>query len=218
MTKTMREIEEKMERLEPESLRYQVLSAVQKFKGNWLDLGRFIALVQKKQLFKEWDYTTFDSYCTRELKLRQATVGKLLKSYMFLKKEEPVYLSRKLDGEDESGQIPDYESVNVLRMARAKKAISEDEYDRLRSAVFNDETEPREIGRQYRSLLQSARAAEMDPEEAWRRKRRESLKKILSSLRTMKNTVELSHLLRADGIDMLKKLIEQVEEELIEEG
>jgi len=212
----MREIEEKMDSLDPESLRFQVLSAVQKFKGNWLDLGRFIALVQKKQLFKEWDYSTFDGYCTRELKLRQATVGKLLKSYLFLKKEEPVYLSRKLD-EEESGKIPDYESVNVLRMARAKKAISEDEYGRLRSAVFNDETEPREVGRQYRSLLQSARSADMDPEEAWRRKRRESLKKVLSSLRTMKNTVELSHLLRDDGIEMLKKLIAQVEEELVAE-
>ena len=214
----MREIEEKMEQLEPESLRFQVLSAVQKFKGNWLDLGRFISLVQKRQLFKEWDFSTFDGYCTRELKLRQATVGKLLKSYHFLKKEEPGYLSRKMDAEDESGEIPDYESINVLRMARAKKAISEDEYSRLRSAVLNEEAEPREVGRQYRSILQSAREAAMDPEEAWARKRMQSLKKVLSSLRTVKNTVELSHLLREDGIAMLKKLIEQVEEELMEEG
>ena len=96
MTKTMREIEEKMDRLEPERLRFQVLSAVKKFKGNWLDLGRFISLVQQKQLFKEWDFSTFDGYCTRELKLRQATVTKLLRSYIFLKKEEPIYLSRKM--------------------------------------------------------------------------------------------------------------------------
>ena len=217
MTKTMREIEEKMEQLEPESLRFQVLSAVQKFKGNWLDLGRFISLVQKRQSFKEWDFSTFDGYCTRELKLRQATVGKLLKSYIFLKREEPVYLSRKMDTEDDSGEIPDYESVNVLRMARAKKAISEDEYSRLRSAVFDGETEPREVGRQYRSMLQSARDAQMDPEEAWARKREQLLKKVLSSLRTIKNTVELSHLLRDDGITILKKLIDQVEEELVGE-
>lgn len=215
MTKTKREIEEKMAQLEPESLRFQILSAVKKFKGNWLDLGRFISLVQKKQLFKEWDFSTFDGYCTKELKLRQATVGKLLKSYIFLKKEEPAYLSRKLDAEDGSGEIPNYESVNLLRMARGKKVISEDEYGKLRSVVLNGELEPREVGRQYRNLLQSAREDEMDPEEAWARKRRESLKKVLASLRAMKNTVELSHLIREDGIAMLKKLIEQVEEELI---
>ena len=57
----------------------------------------------------------------------------------------------------------------------------------------------------------------MDPEEAWARKRQQSLKKVLSSLRTIKNTVELSHLLRDDGIAMLKKLIDQVEEELVRE-
>lgn len=214
----MREIEERMDRLEPESLRFQVLSAVKKFKGNWLDLGQFISLVRKKQAFKEWEYSTFESYCTRELKLRKATVGKLLKSYLFLKKEEPVYLSRKMEESDESGEIPDYNSINVLRMARSKKAISDDDYSRLRAAVFEDEVEPREVGRQYRSLLQTARDAGMDPEEAWAHQRNESLRKVLGSLRKMKNTVELTHLLRAGGVALLKKLIAQVEEELIEMG
>ena len=218
MTKTMKEIEEKMDSLEPESLRFQVLEAVKKFKGNWLELGRFVSVVEKSQSFREWGFVTFESYCTRELKLRQQTVIKLLRSFLFLKREEPASLSAFLEDRAGTGLLPDYDSVNVLRMARAKKAISEDEYSRLRSAVLNEEAEPREVGRQYRSMLQSARDAEMDPEAAWARKRIQSLKKVLSSLRTIKNTVELSHLLRDDGIAMVKKLIEQVEEELIEEG
>lgn len=215
MTKTIHEIEEKMNSLDPESIRFQVLSAVKKFKGNWLDLGRFIALVKKKQLFKEWNYATFDGYCTKELKLRSSTVEKLLKSYMFLKKEEPEYLSRKMDPESKDREIPNYESVNVLRMARQKKAISENEYGKLHSAVFKEELEPQEVGRQYRNLLQSVRAAEMDPEEAWARKRRQSLKKVLGSLRALKNNIELTHLLPAEGISILQKLIEQVENELV---
>ena len=214
---TMREIEEKMDRLEPESLRFQVLEAVKKFKGNWLELGRFVSVVEKSQTFREWGFVTFESYCTRELKLRRRTVIKLLRSFLFLKREEPASLSAFLEDSDGAGRLPDYESVNVLRMARAKKVISEEDYGKLRSAVFDGAVQPREVGRRYRSILQAVRDAEADPEEAWLRKRRESLKKVLASLRTVKNAVELSQLLPAAGLATLKKLIEQVEEELTRE-
>ncbi len=213
MTKTIGEIEEKMENLDPESLRFQVLNSVKKFKGNWLELGRFVSVVEKKQAFRDWGFPTFESYCTRELKLRQQTVMKLLRSFLFLKKEEPAFLSAAL-ADDTSAGLPDYESVNILRQARARKSITGDDYDRLRAAVFKEETPPREVGRQYRSLLQDARDAALDPEEAWTKKRRESLKRVLGSLRTVKNTVELSQLLPAAGIETLKKLIEQVEQEI----
>jgi len=217
MTRSISEIEDKMEHLEPESLRFQVLDAVRKFKGNWLELGRFVSVVGKKQSFREWGFPTFESYCTRELKLRQQTVDKLLRSYLFLKKEEPASLSAFLEDGDRIEKLPDYESVNVLRMARAKKAISEEDYGKLRSAVFADEMRPKEIGRQYRSLLQGARKSDLDPEEAWAKKRQEALKRVLGSLRTVKNTVELSQLLPAAGVETLKKLIAQVEEELVRE-
>ncbi|MFH1038007.1 MAG: hypothetical protein V1789_04980 [PVC group bacterium] len=217
MTRTISEIEGKMEHLDPESLRFQVLDAVRKFKGNWLELGRFVSVVGKKQSFREWGFPTFESYCTRELKLRQQTVDKLLRSYLFLKREEPASLSAFLEDGDRIEKLPDYESVNVLRMARAKKAISEEDYGKLRSAVFDDEMRPKEIGRQYRSLLQAARESTLDPEEAWATKRQEALKRVLGSLRTVKNTVELSQLLPAAGIETLKKLIAQVEEELVRE-
>ncbi len=217
MTKIMREIEDNMDHLEPESLRFQVLEAVKKFKGNWLELGRFVNVVEKSQSFREWGFVTFESYCTRELKLRQQTVIKLLRSFLFLKREEPASLSAFLEDRYAAGRLPDYESINVLRMARAKKAISEEDYGKLRSAVFDGDTQPREVGRQYRSMLQVARDAEADPEEAWLRQRRESLKKVLTSLRTVKNTVELSQLLPDAGLATLKKLIEQVEEELTRE-
>ncbi|MDP8214517.1 MAG: hypothetical protein RAO92_06000 [Candidatus Euphemobacter frigidus] len=216
-TKTMREIEEKMDHLDPESLRFRVLEAVKKFKGNWLELGRFVSVVEKSQTFREWGFVTFESYCTRELKLRQQTVSKLLRSFLFLKREEPASLSTFLEDGDGAGRLPDYESVNVLRLARAKKDISEKDYRKLRSAVFDGDVQPREVGRQYRSMLQSARADGVDPEEAWLRKRRELLKKVLGSLRSVKNTLELSQLLPAAGIATLKKLIEQVEEELTRE-
>jgi hypothetical protein len=212
-TKTLSEIETLMVGLDPESLRFHVLDAVKRFKGNWLELGRFVSVVEERGAFRDWGFATFESYCTRELKLKRLTVVKLLNSFRFLKKEEPDFLSSALSA-GEKAELPDYESVNILRQARAKKAITGEDYARLRSAVFADEVPAREVGRQYRGLLQSAREAALDPEEAFLRKRQESLKRLLGSLRTIKNTIELSHLLPASGLDTLKKLISQVEEEL----
>ena len=212
-TKTINEIEGVMEDLDPESLRFQILEAVRRFKGNWVELGRFVSVVEKQGAFRDWGFPTFDSYCTRELKLKKPTVLKLLKSFRFLKKEEPDFLSTALAGGDKA-ELPDYESVNILRQARTKQAIAGEDYDRLRSAVFEDEVPAREVGRQYRGLLQSAREAALDPEEAYLRKRKESLKRVLGSLRNIKTNVEVSRLLPADGLDTLKKLIARVEEEL----
>ena len=212
-TKNLAEIDAAMAGLEPDSLRYHVLDAVKRFKGNWLELGRFVSVVEQQGTFRDWGFPTFDSYCTRELKLRRPTVVKLLNSFRFLKREEPDFLSSALSA-GEKADLPDYESVNILRQARAKKAIAGEDYDRLRSAVFEEEVPAKELGRQYRGLLQSARETVLNPEEAFARKRKESLKRILGSLRTIKNTVELSHLLPAGGLETLKKLIAQVEEEL----
>jgi hypothetical protein len=212
-SKTLDEIDNLMEDLEPESLRFHVLDAVKRFKGNWLELGRFVSAVEKQGIFRDWGFVTFDSYCTRELKLKRPTVVKLLNSFRFLKKEEPEFLSTALSA-GEKPPLPDYESVNILRQARAKKAITGEDYARLRSAVFEDEVPAKEVGQQYRGLLQTAREAALDPEEAYLRKRKEALKRVLGSLRTIRNTVELSHLLPAPGLESLKNLISQVEDEL----
>lgn len=207
------DIDNLVEDQEPENLRGHVLAAVKRFKGNWLELGRFVSVVEKEAVFRDWGFVTFESYCTRELKLKRPTVVKLLNSFRFLKKEEPGFLSSALAGGEKSA-LPDYESVNILRQARSKKAISGEEYSQLRSAVFDDEVPAKEVGRQYRGLLLSARQAELDPEEAFLRQRKESLKRILGSLRNIRTNIELSHLLPATGLDTLKQLITQVENEL----
>ena len=160
--------------------------------------------------------TGFDSYCTKELKLRKQTVGKLLRSYKFLKKEEPSFLSTALTGE-EPEEIPNYENVNILRRARSREEIDDEEYRKMRSAVLNSEVEPRELGRQYRSMLDAARQAEKDPEEAWAERRRQTLKRTLGSLKRLKNNLSASGFMPEKGLETLDRLIRQVEDELSRE-
>jgi len=200
-----------MEGLGEGDLRKMVLEAVRKFKGNWTDLGRCLSLVREKQSFKEWGYPTLESYCSRELKLRKPTVSKLLKSYYFLSKEGPGFIGARKD----AGPVPDFESVDILRKARAQKRVSDDDYQKMRSAVFGGGIHPRELGKQYRSMLQAAREAEKSPEEAWEERRRKTVKKALSSLRSVKVELESSKFLSYQIVQDLKKLIKRIEDEFM---
>ncbi len=213
-TETIQEIEGKMDELDPESLRFQVLESVKKFKGNWLELGSYVNLVRKSQSFKKWDFPTFQVYCTRELKLKELTVNKLLRSYRVLQKEEPNFLSSALEEETPAAEIPDFESVDILRKALSRKQISDEDYEKMRSAVFQSEVQPRELGCQYRSLLAAAQEADVDPEEAWERNRRDAVKRMLASLRKVRSTMETTRVVRSGIVSSLKKLIEQIEEEI----
>ncbi len=122
----------------PGDLRRRVLTTVKRFKGNWIDLGRCLAEVQAEGSFRGWGYDTFSDYCARELKIRKATADKLLRSYRFLRTEEPEFLSRVQRPEDGPETVPDVESVNVLRRARSNRGIAAEDYSGIRSAVLDE--------------------------------------------------------------------------------
>ncbi len=213
-TKTIQEIEDKLALLDPASLRSQVLEAVKKFKGNWLELGRYLAAVDRKQTFKDWGFATFQSYCTRELKIREQTVAKLLRSFMFLKREAPDFLSTALAEEGRGERLPDFEAVDILRKARGRRTIGEDDYARMKEAVFRAEVEPRELGRQYRSLIEAAQAASVDPGAAWEKRKGETVRRVLGSLKSIRSTLEDNQFLSRAIVQALGQLIKRIEEEV----
>jgi len=197
-----------------DDLRRQVLETVKRFKGNWMELGRYLNLVNSAQTFRAWDYSSFSGYCTRELRLRKQTVDKLLRSYAFLAREEPGYLKDALSGDS---VVADVECVNVLRKARSRKDINEKDYGRIRQAVLEGGAEPREVGRQYRSLLAAAREEPADSREAWERCRVEKGKRVLTSLRRLRESLASERYFSRKVVDDLSLLIRRVEEELAAE-
>jgi hypothetical protein len=213
-TKTIQEIEDKLSVLDPESLRSQVLEAVKKFKGNWLELGRYLAAVNRKQSYKGWGFSTFPSYCTRELKIREQTVAKLLRSFLFLKKEAPDFLSSALEEEGRVERLPDFEAVDILRKARGRKTIGEDDYARMKEAVFKADVEPRELGRQFRSMIEAARSASVDPDEAWEKRKSETVRRVLGSLKSIRSTLEDNKFLSHAIVETLNQVIKRIEDEV----
>lgn len=154
-----------MESLPPESFRYRVLDSAKRFKNSWIDLGQALYAVYKDKLFKGWGYLTFEAYCAKEIGVRQPTALKLLKSYSFLETEEPAYLKKKSEDQKPS-QIPSYEAVNALRLAKASEKLDEDEYEELRQDVLENAKEDVEVKKKIRYILKSGMkaAAAEDPQ------------------------------------------------------
>lgn len=211
-TKTLHRIEGQMEKLDEGSIRYRVLTSAKNFKTSWIELGQALYSVWKDRLYKEWGYMTFDAYTSKEIGIKKPTALKLLKSYYFLEKEEPYFLQKDRAESQGTASLPNYESVNVLRLARNKKTLDESDYSRLKRDVLEMGKDASEIKKDLTSLIRARE--ELEPEEARRRKRLASVKRFVATLKALKRDVEMSKMLSAGITKEISALINRIESEL----
>lgn len=148
-TKGNQHIEQLLQQLPPDSERYRVLLSAKRFKSSWVELGESLTRVANTGEFQTWGYTSFEDYCSREIRIRRQTADKLLLAFRFLEREEPGVLERK-----EARTLPDFRSVDLLRQAREEQTFSPDHYSDLRKAVLEDERSHPTVARQFRELVQ----------------------------------------------------------------
>lgn len=211
-TKSIRGIEQKMENIPEDSFRYHVLESAKNFKTSWVELGRGLYAVWKDKMFKQWGYGTFDIYVSREIGIRRQTAMKLLKSYYFLEKEEPLYLRQDYVESTEAASVPSYESVDVLRLAKNKKELDSHDYDNLKKEVFQNGRDARQVKRDLTALIRQRE--ELEPEEAWKRKKIAKVKRLVSMLKSLKQDIEISKLLPANILKEADELISKLEAEI----
>ena len=202
-TKGIQRLELQMKVLSPETLRYRVLESAKTFKSSWMELGQYLYAVQKDKLFKDWGYGTFEAYCAKEIGIRQQTAVKLLRSYYFLEKEEPAYLKRRSADGEKPTQVPVFEAVNALRLARQSDKISEKDYEKIREEVLVKGGEAAEVKKKIKYFLKTAPAKEAPLEE----RKAAAAKKIVLYLEN--SLTELSHLSFPNKV--LKKIEELLE-------
>ena len=141
-------IERLMQELDPGSERYRVLDTAKRFKSSWVELGEQLLQVNRGKLFNQWGYTSFEEYCSREIRIKKPTAEKLTLAYRYLEKEEPALLARK----GELKPLPDFRSVDLLRQAREEKDFSEEEYAGLRKAIIEDERSHPTVRKQFKEI------------------------------------------------------------------
>lgn len=182
-TKGSQHIEQLMQQLPPESERYQVLATAKQFKSSWVELGEWLAKVSNKKHFSEWGFTSFEDYCTKEIRIRRQTAEKLLLAFRFLERKEPGLLERK-----EDRPLPDYRSIDLLRKAEEREHFSMEEYAELRQAVIEEERNHPSVAKQFRDMTHSHQ-----PEQKSAHQHRNALlaaKRLATSLQEIKEVPE----------------------------
>ena len=210
-TKSLRNIEEKMENLDSGSLRYHILESAKNFKSSWIELGRSLYSAWKDKMYKEWGYLNFDVYVSREIGIRKQTAMKLLKSYYFLEKEEPQYLKSDYSEASSPANMPSYESVDILRQAKNKKVLGEDDYQSLKKEIFEKGRDGQELKKNLGVIIRQRQ--ELDPQEAQDKRKQAIVKRILGQLRALKQEVEILKMLPAPLIKEIDALIKKVDAE-----
>lgn len=201
-TKSLQNIEDRMIDLDPNSFRFKALDCAKSFKSSWIQLGQYLFTIYKDKLFKDWGYLTFEAYCSKEVGIRQNTAMKLLKSYSFIEKEKPSFLKQETIEDRKPSQIPGFEAVNALRLAKESKRLPQKDYAELEEAVFESPKEESEVKKKIKYVLKS-----YAPPPSAEKKEEERAGFIQRSLSSLKNTREG---LEEHGLP--KKLIKQIDE------
>jgi len=211
-SKSLKSIEEKMESLDSGSLRYHILESAKNFKCSWIELGRSLYSAWKDKMYKEWGYVNFDVYVSREIGIRKQTAMKLLKSYYFLEKEEPQYLKNDYAQASQAANIPSYESVDILRQAKNKKVLDEDDYKNLKKEIFEKGRDAQELKKNLGVIIRQRQ--ELEPEEAQEKRKLNILKRLMGQLRMLKQEVEVLKMLPMPLIKELDALIKKIDAEM----
>jgi hypothetical protein len=211
-SKSIANIEQKMEQVETDSFRHHVLESAKNFKTSWVALGRALYTVWKDKLYKDWGYNTIEGYTAKEIGIRKLTAMKLLRSYYFLEKEEPQYLSQDYSQGVNAAAVPTYESIDLLRKAKNNKSLDNQDYANLKKDIFEKGKDTQVIRKDLTALIRQRK--EIDPEEEKQKARIVTVKRFLGTLKLMKREIEVSKSLPVSLLKETESLIKKLEAEI----
>jgi len=169
-------LETLMARLEPDSPRYRILASAKQFKSSWVDLGEQLTQVHRKRLYREWGYSEFDDYCSREIRIRKATADKLTRAYHFMETDYP----ERLAADQQLQPLPDFRAVDLLCRARQEQ-WPEEELAQLHKAVFEEQRSLPTI-RQHYQKLQATRSSDKERDEQRLRSALQAVRRLQTAL------------------------------------
>ena len=140
ITKTDRQMEDRMLAVAGDPVRADTLAKARAFKRTWLELAEALSGCSERKLWENWGFSDFDSYCRKELHLKGSTVQKLLGSYRFLETSAPRVIERARTDHYES-PIPSMATVDFVQRATEKGAADEETLQTIRRVAFDEGAE-----------------------------------------------------------------------------
>ena len=201
--------------VQPDLLRNKTQEAAKRHKASWIELGQYLYAIHKDKLFKSWGFLSFEGYCVKELGMKQMTASRLLKSYAFLEQEEPKVVDAGLsDPEASPEKVPNFESVNILRLAKENPKLTPQDYAEVRESVISKAQEPKEVRAHVKKLLSEREIK--DPADVRRERRNAAIKRVITVISGVRRELENQKLLPEYLIkqmgDLTEKLRDQIED------
>src|SRR3954447_11995504 len=151
ITKTDRQMEDRMHAVASDPERADTLQKARAFKRTWLELAEALNRVNDKRMWEQWGFSDFDAYCRKELHLRGSTVAKLLGSYRFLETSAPRVIERARTDHFEA-PIPSLPAVEFVQRATEKGAADEETLRTIQRVAFEEGADAPVLNRQFGKL------------------------------------------------------------------
>lgn len=151
ITKTDRQMEDRMHAVASDPERAETLQKARAFKRTWIELAEALSRAHDKRLWEKWGFSDFDAYCRKELHLRSATVAKLLGSYRFLETAAPRVIERARTDRPEA-PIPSLPVVEFVQRATETGAADAETLRSIHRVAFEEGAEAPVLSRQFGKL------------------------------------------------------------------
>jgi hypothetical protein len=149
LTKTDRQMEDRMHAVADDPERAETLARARAFKRTWIELAESLCRASEKRLWEKWGFSDFDAYCRKELHLRGSTVAKLLGSYRFLETTAPRVIERARDDRYETPSLP---VVEFVQRATETGKADEETLRSIHRVAFEEGAEAPLLSRQFGKL------------------------------------------------------------------
>lgn len=193
-------------------IRDMVVESARNFKTSWVQLGQVLYSVWRDKLYCDWGFESFEVYVGKEVGLQKKTAVKLLRNYFFLEKEEPKYVQKDTIEATQPAAVPNQDAVNVLRLAKARKELDRNDFQKLKTDAFENFKDANLLKKDLTAYIKQAE--QVSPEEARRKERMKMLKKYVASLKNLKRDAELLKIVPEECLETTNKLIKQMESQL----
>ncbi len=203
-TKMDEELERSERAFADDPERQEALRRTRRFKASWIELAEILADIRKESKWRDWGHDSFETYTRRELKLRAATVDKLLGSFAFLRRRAPKVLER--DGMSEP--IPTYQAVDFLRRASEEAEAPEETVEQIFHKVIDEGAGAGAMAREYGPVI--------FPVDADVKKQRDvaAVRNVAKRLRELLgDTNVVAKALASEAREVLDRVLEAVEPE-----
>ncbi len=197
ITKTDRQMEDRLLAVAGDPLRADTLQKARAFKRTWLELAEALTKVQAGRSWEQWGFTDFDAYCRKELHLRGSTVAKLLGSFRFLETSAPRVIERARAEGFEQAPIPSLPAVEFVQRATERAAADPETMETIKRVAFDEGLDAPLLAKKFKELAFPETSAD----------KREKLRAGIAQ-----TARKLSSMIAEEGSPVPKKLAIRVEE------